>query len=169
MLQINWKAPPLLRHGLLVGACCCVPPCVSASHSSSFSLLFSAEMWTENESEPQRSGQGGGERAGGGVWPDLQTFTSARKKGEGYRQEIKNYESFWNAKLSENNASAVETSLQRRVQCMTFLLMSNKSSVVRGSERKQGDGCVRSIFDITLESAGASILLNGPVREVSHH
>lgn len=70
---------------------------------------------------------------------------------------------------SENKACAVKMSLQRRVQCATFLLIPNKSSVVWGSERKQGDGCVESIFDITLESAGATVLLNGPVREVSHH
>lgn len=69
----------------------------------------------------------------------------------------------------ENKAYAVKTSLRRRVQCVTFLLIPNKSSVVWGSERKQGDGCVESIFDITLESAGATVLLNGPVREVSHH
>lgn len=133
-------------------------------------FLFSSRQKCEQRMKASCRGQvRAGESGPGGGWPDLQTSTSARKKEKGYRQEIKKYASFWNAKLSENNASAVETSLQRRVQCMTFLLMTNKSSVVRGSERKQGDGCVRNIFDITLESAGASILLNGPVREVSHH
>lgn len=72
-------------------------------------------------------------------------------------------------RLPENNACAVRASLQRCLQCVTFLLIPNKSSVVWGSERKQGDGCVESIFDITLESAGATVLLNGSVREVSHH
>lgn len=95
--------------------------------------------------------------------------------------EIKNMHIFQNRRkawsLPENNVCAVKMSLQRcvqcvtrrRVQCVTFLLITNKSSVVWGSERKQGDGCVESIFDITLESAGATVLLNGPVREVSHH
>lgn len=120
-------------------------------------------------------GEGGRERARGDVArpTDLHLSRKTGKKKEKKRlsSDIKSKDL---SKIQENPGGSRRTTpvLSRRpcsVLPVTFLLMPNKSSVVWGSERKQGDGCVESIFAITLESAGATVLLNGPVREVSHY